>query len=153
RTTLRNRALGFVFQSSPLLPRLTAAENVALPLLYRGTKPRAAHDAAKAALARFGLAAQIAQRPGELSGGQQQRVALARAIVGRPRVLLADEPTASLDPATASDVLDQLVEFHRRNGLTLILVTHEPESAARAQQRFELRHGRLQPLVAALLER
>ena len=149
RTLLRNHALGFVFQSSPLLPRLTAAENVALPLLYRGEKTAAAHEAALAALDRFGLASHAAHHPGQLSGGQQQRVALARAIVGRPRLLLADEPTAALDPVTAREVIDELVALHERDHLTLVLVTHDPESTARATRRYELVGGRLAPIRAA----
>lgn len=143
RTVLRNRAIGFVFQSSPLLPRLTARENVALPLLYRGVRPREARQAAEAALARFGLAAQAGHHPGQMSGGEQQRAGLARAIVGRPRVLLADEPTAALDAGTAADVLDILLSLHRQDGLTIVLVTHEEETAALAGRRFELTGGRL----------
>lgn len=148
-TLQRNRKLGFIFQSSPMLPRLTAEENVAVPLLYRGQGPREATAAARAILARLGLAGVAHHQPAELSGGQLQRVAIARALVGQPRLILADEPTASLDLHTAGEILDFLLTLNREAGAALVLITHDPELAARADRHLVLEAGRLQPGEAA----
>lgn len=138
---LRNGAIGFVFQSFHLLPRLTALDNVQLPLVYRRTTPRERRDRAQAALAAVGLADRVAHRPPELSGGQQQRVAIARALVTEPPLLLADEPTGNLDTATGEDIMGLLEGLHRDRDVAVVVITHEREIARRAQRRIELRDG------------
>lgn len=144
RTLLRNRKLGFIFQSSPMLPRLTAAENVAVPLLYRGINPREADAAANAALSRVGLATAAKNFPSQLSGGQLQRVSIARAIVGRPKLILADEPTASLDDQSAAEIMHLLLEINDDTGAAIVMITHELADVARAPRHFVLTSGRLQ---------
>ena len=141
RAALRARQVGFVFQSFQLLGNLTALENVMLPLELAGRK-----DARKAAtdmLARVGLSSRLAAYPKVLSGGEQQRVALARAFVVRPAVLLADEPTGSLDFATGEKVMELMFELNREQGTTLVLVTHDPAIAQRCQRRITIEAGRL----------
>ncbi|MBO9558900.1 MAG: ABC transporter ATP-binding protein [Caulobacter sp.] len=140
---LRNQTLGFVFQAFHLLPRLTAWENVALPLLYRRTERRERRGRALDMLGQVGLADRADHRPGELSGGQKQRVALARALVGRPRLILADEPTGSLDSVTANEVMSLLSDLNRRLGLTIVMVTHDQALAARCDRRIEVLDGRI----------
>lgn len=143
RTVLRNQKIGFVFQTSPMLPRLTAEENAAVPLVYRGQRPYLARRAARAVLARLGLEAFAKHRPDQLSGGQLQRVAIARALVGQPRLILADEPTASLDPRTAAEAM-QLVRVHcRETGAALVLISHNPADLAATDRRYVLEAGRL----------
>lgn len=134
RALLRRHCLGFVFQGFNLLARTSALENVELPLLYRGEKADARHDAAKAALACVGLAGWETHTPAELSGGQQQRVAIARAIVTRPLVLLADEPTGNLDTQRSHEIMELLVTLNRKQGITVLMVTHEPDMAAYARR-------------------
>jgi putative ABC transport system ATP-binding protein len=141
---LRNRMIGFVFQSFQLLPRLTAWENVALPLLYRGAPRAERRRRALAALNDLGLADRVDHRPSALSGGQCQRVALARALVGEPRLILADEPTGSLDTATGATVMDMLRDLTARLGTTVVMVTHDPGLAARCASQVEIRDGRVQ---------
>ena len=141
---LRNRMIGFVFQSFQLLPRLTAWENVALPLLYRGAPRAERRRRALAALNDLGLADRVDHRPSALSGGQCQRVALARALVGEPRLILADEPTGSLDTATGATVMDMLRDLNARLGTTVVMVTHDPSLAARCASQVEIRDGRVQ---------
>ena len=141
RARLRGRAFGFVFQSYNLLPRLTALEQVELPLIYQGAKDR--RRRAAAALVRVGLRDRIAHRPSELSGGEQQRVAIARALVAGPLVLLADEPTGALDTATGRGVMTLLAELVEERNLTVVVVTHEPEIAARAGRTVRMRDGRI----------
>jgi putative ABC transport system ATP-binding protein len=138
---LRNRHLGFVFQTFNLLPRQTAAENVELPLLYAGV--RAPRARALEALARIGLADRAHHLPNELSGGQRQRVAIARAVVTRPSVLLCDEPTGALDTRTGAEILDLLEELNRE-GTTLVTVTHDMGVAARMRRVLRLRDGRIE---------
>ncbi|MET8505438.1 ABC transporter ATP-binding protein [Streptomyces sp. NPDC004787] len=140
-TLLRRDRIGFVFQSFNLLPSLTAAQNVALPLRLAGRRPSRAQ--VREALARVGLAGRERHRPAELSGGQQQRVALARALITRPAVLFGDEPTGALDSTTGRAVLDLLRELVDRDGLTLVMVTHDPVAAARADRVVFLVDGRL----------
>ena len=130
RALLRRRYLGFVFQGFNLLARTTALENVELPLLYRGDARKARHDAAMAALDKVGLAPWWDHTPAELSGGQQQRVAIARAIVTSPAVLLADEPTGNLDSERSIEIMELLTQLNRDSGITILMVTHEPDMAA-----------------------
>lgn len=143
RALLRRHCLGFVFQGFNLLPRTSALENVELPLLYRGEGVAVRHEAAKAALARVGLAGWGAHTPAELSGGQQQRVAIARAIVTRPLVLLADEPTGNLDTRCSHEIMELLVALNREQGITILMVTHEPEMAAYAGRTVHFVDGRV----------
>ena len=140
---MRNRRIGFVFQSFHLLSRLTAVDNVALPLLYRGLSPRACRGRAMEMLDRVGLADRAHHRPEELSGGQRQRVAIARAIVGEPSLLLADEPTGNLDSESARQILELFFELNVETGVTVIVVTHDPGIAARCPQRIQVRDGRI----------
>lgn len=141
---LRNHTIGFVFQSFQLLPRLNAWENVALPLLYRGASRAERKARALAALAELGLAERAEHRPSQLSGGQCQRVALARALVGAPRLILADEPTGSLDSATGATVMDLLRDLNHRLGTTIVMVTHDVGLAARCPSLIEIRDGRIE---------
>ena len=134
RALLRRHCLGFVFQGFNLLARTSAQENVELPLLYRGETLEARHLAARDALARVGLEGWAGHTPAELSGGQQQRVAIARAIVTNPLVLLADEPTGNLDSKRSHEIMELLVALNREPGITIIMVTHEPEMAAYAKR-------------------
>ncbi len=140
---LRNRRIGFVFQSFHLLSRLTARDNVTLPLVYRGLTGRERSRLAEDALEQVGLADRMNHRPTELSGGQQQRVAIARAIVTAPDVILADEPTGNLDTATGEEILTLLDRFHTERGTALVVITHDDEVALRAQRRVEMRDGRI----------
>ncbi|MFE3069330.1 ABC transporter ATP-binding protein [Streptomyces sp. NPDC059247] len=140
-TLLRRELIGFVFQSFNLLPSLSAAQNVALPLRLAGRRPSRAE--VREALARVGLTGRERHRPGELSGGQRQRVALARALITRPAVLFGDEPTGALDSTTSREVLDMLRELVDREGQTLVMVTHDPVAAARADRVVFLVDGRV----------
>ena len=144
----RNREIGYVWQFHYLLPEFTALENVAMPLLARGTQKREALAVAANWLREVGLEDRGGHRPGELSGGEQQRVALARALVNNPRLLLADEPTGDLDEITAGRVFDLIERLHASHGLTSILVTHNPDLAARCTRVLRLEGGRLAPLAA-----
>ena len=142
----RNREIGYVWQFHYLLPEFSALENVAMPLLARGTGKKQALDTAAGWLKEVGLEARKDHRPGELSGGEQQRVALARALVNHPRLLLADEPTGDLDESTAGRIFDLLESLHSTHGLTSILVTHNMEQAARCSRSLRLESGRLTPI-------
>ena len=139
---VRNKELGFVFQSFNLLPKLTALENVALPLLYGGVKKAERLERARAALETVGLSDRVEHRPDQLSGGQCQRVAIARAIVGNPKLLLADEPTGALDSHTGREVLGMLQQLHRQ-GNTVVLITHDNSIAVQAQRIIRLEDGRV----------
>ncbi|OGU19729.1 MAG: macrolide ABC transporter ATP-binding protein [Hydrogenophilales bacterium RIFOXYD1_FULL_62_11] len=143
RALLRRNYLGFVFQGFNLLSRTTALENVELPLIYRGEPAAARHAAARAALRQVGLEGWEHHTPAELSGGQQQRVAIARAIVTRPAVLLADEPTGNLDTHTGEEIMELISALNRDQGITVLMVTHEPDMAAHAKRVIRFVDGRV----------
>jgi len=147
---LRNRDIGFVFQLHHLLPQLTTLENVLVPTLVGGAlvPGEAPDDRARRLLARVGLGDRMGYRPGQLSGGERQRVAVVRALINQPKLLLADEPTGSLDRASADALAELLVELNREEQVTLILVTHDLTLAAKMGRVLELRDGRLKPWVA-----
>lgn len=145
---VRREKIGFVFQGYQLLPRLSALENVAFPLLLRGVSEERRMEEAKRALGRVGLGGRERHRPGELSGGQQQRVALARALCARPRLLLCDEPTGALDVDSRNDILDLLDSLHA-DGHTIVLITHDPFVASRAVQRYRVTQGAVKPVISA----
>ena len=137
---VRNKEIGFVFQSFHLLPKLTALDNVALPLLYGGVKKAERQERARAALETVGLADRLDHRPDQLSGGQCQRVAIARAMVGGPKLLLADEPTGALDSASGAQVMELFRQLHE-NGATIIMITHDAQVARQAQRIMTIRDG------------
>ena len=141
RSLLRRRYLGFVFQGFNLLARTSAIENVELPLIYRGENPEDRHRHALAALDKVGLGPWADHTPAELSGGQQQRVAIARAIVTHPDVLLADEPTGNLDSERSIEIMELLIDLNRSSGITILMVTHEPEMAAFAHTIVRFKDG------------
>ncbi len=141
---VRNRTVGFVFQSFNLLPRTSVLENVETPLIYAGIEKRERQHRARTLLENFGLADRLHHLPNQLSGGQQQRVAIARALANRPSILLADEPTGNLDTTTGEEVMDILEALNRDEGVTVIVITHEPEVTGRAQRRLALHDGRLE---------
>ncbi|MCU0969757.1 MAG: ABC transporter ATP-binding protein [Rubrivivax sp.] len=143
RALLRRRHFGFVFQGFNLLARTGAQENVELPLLYRGEGAAARHAAAREALAEVGLTGWERHTPAELSGGQQQRVAIARALVTRPTVLLADEPTGNLDTQRSREIMELLAALNRERGITVLMVTHEPDMAAYARRIVRFVDGRV----------
>ena len=139
---VRNKEIGFVFQTFNLLPRATALQNVELPLVYAGVSGKERRDRSRRTLERVGLGNRIDHKPNELSGGQRQRVAIARALVNDPSILLADEPTGNLDSATSTDVM-RVFDLLHRQGQTIIVVTHEAEIAAHAERVVTLRDGRV----------
>jgi putative ABC transport system ATP-binding protein len=141
---LRNRTIGFVFQSFQLLGRTTALDNVALPLVYRGVRRAERRERAAAALTAVGLGHRLRHRPGQLSGGEQQRVAIARALVGEPALLLADEPTGNLDTASGAEILALLDGLVRDRGVAVVVVTHDPDVAAMARRRVRMRDGQIE---------
>jgi len=141
RALLRRHYLGFVFQGFNLLNRTSALENVELPLIYRGTDTATRHRLARQALQAVGLSDRENHTPGELSGGQQQRVAIARAIVTGPSLLLADEPTGNLDSARSVEIMELLTAFNRDQGITVVMVTHEPDMAAYAKRIVHFKDG------------
>src|ERR1700674_2301490 len=140
---IRNRKLGFVFQQFNLLSRTSALENVELPTVYAGISPEERTKRAMESLTRVGLADRAGHHPSQLSGGQQQRVAIARALVNRPAILLADEPTGNLDSRTSVEIMDILQDLNNEQGLTIVIVTHEPDIAKFAKRTLEFRDGKL----------
>lgn len=145
----RNKQVGFVWQNPSLLPEFTAIENVMMPLLIRGTPPAQAVEVACGLLKEVGLSSRAHHRSGELSGGEQQRAAVARAFAAGPRVILADEPTGSLDFGTGEEVIGLLMDLHQRHGLTSVFVTHNLSFAKRCDRVLELKKGALYPLSYA----
>ena len=140
---IRNRKIGFVFQSFNLIPRTSALENVQLPLFYRNLSLREQRAQAAEALARVGLGERLSHYPSQLSGGQQQRVAIARALVSSPAILLADEPTGNLDTESSREIMEVLNGLNRNEGITIILVTHEHDVAAYAAREIDVKDGRI----------
>jgi putative ABC transport system ATP-binding protein len=140
--SVRNRKIGFVFQNFYLMPRQTAVDNVAQPLIYRGISPAQRRAHAERALQRVGLGDRMRHRPNEMSGGQRQRVAVARALVGHPELLLADEPTGNLDSRTAREIMDLFTQLHAE-GQTVVIVTHDPGIAACCKRLVRLHDGRI----------
>jgi len=149
RSKIRNEKIGFIFQAFNLIPDLNVIDNIEVPLRYRGLPAADRKKRAADALARVGLSARARHYPAELSGGQQQRVAIARALAGQPRLLLADEPTGNLDSTMARSVMDLLEELHAE-GSTIVMVTHDPQLAARAQRNVHVIDGQVVDIAAEL---
>jgi len=149
RSRIRNEKIGFIFQAFNLIPDLNVLDNIEVPLRYRGMGAAERQRRARQALERVGLAARERHYPAELSGGQQQRVAIARALAGEPRLLLADEPTGNLDSQMARSVMELLEELHR-DGATIVMVTHDPQLAARAQRNVHVIDGQVVDVAAEL---
>ena len=147
---LRNTSIGFVFQSFQLLPRLTAADNVGLPLVYRGVRGREVRLRSHEALEKVGMGERADHRPNELSGGQQQRVAIARALVGTPTIVLADEPTGALDPDTGHEVMQLFHRLNREDQLTVVIITHDAGVARQCARRARIENGVLQETASRL---
>jgi len=141
RSQIRNETLGFVFQSFFLLPRITALQNVGLPLLYRGIKAKDRDQVALSILEKVGMSPYVTHKPQELSGGQQQRVAIARALVGKPKIILADEPTGALDSKTGSEVMALFKLLNQEQGVTFVIVTHDPKVAQQCSRTIHIKDG------------
>jgi putative ABC transport system ATP-binding protein len=144
RTRFRAEKMGFIFQTYNLIPVLSGVENVELPLLVAGVRPKEARGRALSALEMVGLADQVNKRPNEMSGGQQQRVTVARSLVNEPAIVWADEPTGALDSDTSSEIMDLLVDLNREKGQTFVLVTHDMSVARRARRLVRMRDGKIE---------
>ncbi|MGM0419035.1 MAG: ABC transporter ATP-binding protein [Thermodesulfobacteriota bacterium] len=142
---IRNRKIGFVFQHFFLLPRLSAAENTALPLMYRGVKKKERLAAARKILKKVGMEDRADHKPAELSGGQQQRVAIARALAGNPSLILADEPTGALDKKTSREIIELFKDLNKNQGITIVMITHDPEIAEQASNIIRMEDGLVYP--------
>jgi len=142
-SALRNRHIGFVFQAFHLLPQLTALENVCLPLIYRGTARKTMRQRALKMLKRVDMGERVDHRPDQLSGGQKQRIAIARALVGNPVMILADEPTGALDTNTAEEVMALIQELNAEQGITILIITHDPAVSAQCKRQTRIRDGQL----------
>ncbi len=140
-STIRNKKIGFVFQQFNLLPKLTSLENVCLPLIYRGMKEKDQIKRARESLAMVGMDERRDHKPSELSGGQQQRVAIARALSGDPAIILADEPTGALDTRVGQGIMDLFLDLNSKNGITMIIITHDPRIAAQCGRKVNMRDG------------
>lgn len=138
---IRNEKIGFVFQQFNLLPRLSAAENVAIPLLYRGESIRKSNLIARSFLEKVGMGDRADHNPMELSGGQQQRVAIARALAGNPSIILADEPTGALDTRVGQEIMDLFLRLNKEDAITIVMITHDPRIAAQCEKRFNICDG------------
>ncbi len=138
---IRNKKIGFVFQQFNLLPRLSAAENVAMPLLYRGESIRRSGMIARSFLEKVGMGDRADHNPMELSGGQQQRVAVARALAGNPAIILADEPTGALDTRVGQEIMDLFLRLNKEDGITIVMITHDPRIAAQCKKCFNISDG------------
>ena len=143
KTEFRARDMGFIFQTYNLLPVLNSAENVELPLIVSGTKPKVAREKALESLDRVGLRDKAKNRPNQLSGGQRQRVTVARALVNRPAIIWADEPTGALDSQTATEIMDLIVDLNSNDGQTCVIVTHDPKVAARCHRTIQMGDGQI----------
>ncbi|NDV27103.1 ABC transporter ATP-binding protein [Desulfovibrio sp. JC010] len=143
-STIRNKEIGFVFQQFHLLPKLTALDNVCLPLLYRGVPKKERVQLAHEMLTKVGMGERGDHRPNELSGGQQQRVAIARALCGGPSLILADEPTGALDTATGKEIMDLFLSLNKEDGITVVIITHDPGLAKRCKRSIRMRDGILE---------
>ena len=141
KTEFRAKDMGFVFQTYNLLPVLTSVENIELPLIVSGTKPKVAREQALASLERVGLLDKAGQRPSQLSGGQRQRVTVARALVNKPAIVWADEPTGALDSTTATEIMDLIVDLNSTAHQTCVIVTHDPKVAARCHRTIHMADG------------
>jgi len=146
-STARNEMIGFVFQSFYLLPRLNALENVAIPLLYRGLSEKEQYQRSMEVLEKVGMADRAHHRPNELSGGQRQRVAIARALVGKPQLILADEPTGALDPKVGGEIMKLFLNLNQQEGITIIIITHDPGIAELCQRTVVIEDGQLRDQI------
>jgi len=146
---IRNERIGFVFQQFNLIHRLTALDNVGLPLVYRGIGDRERRQRSRAILEKVGMAERALHRPGELSGGQQQRVAIARALVGKPSIILADEPTGALDTRVGQEIMDLFIRLNREEGITIVIITHDPGVAGQCLTQVCIDDGLISPQTEA----
>ncbi len=147
---IRNERIGFVFQQFNLLHRLSAVDNVSLPLVYRGVTEKERRHRSLEILEKVGVSDRAHHRPGELSGGQQQRVAIARAIVGKPSIILADEPTGALDTRVGQEIMDLFIRLNREEGITIVIITHDPKVAAQCDMMVRMDDGIIHPLTEAV---